>query len=516
MSEKKSTLFNPKGTLVYFTNFEISDSKLSPSDCLANLIETIKLWAESVYGAADVFDINNLEVSRDESLKSGSARVDIKHVSTNNGFIGQYSFMGRFFHGVETTTIRFHFSEHKRQLNISTHMFSESNLLSRFETPRESEKLCQLLHENSAFSLFIGGEKVTADVCFLSQSNLNDFVLTNSREEGQKLPIVISDLGESRDSDLEALNSRFFGMAHVVSVRRDATHERPTGRIFVKWRDSDVDDLTLENGFALASLYRKLVQQQMAKDSFTSRWFADYIKAINSILSEELSRGVESFNEAQLLRMELEESKQIAEFRGSNIDFEDFIGTFEQSHRAYKTAQSRYIVAIGELRSRLKDKFSVEEKELVINLSTESLEEIRSEFETLSVASNGAIIFTAHCVRTWGEALKRGYSDASVMETALIRLAMLSMDYASKRSAIGSSLVDYAKKKYSIEVIMGDRKLPKKEFLFEGKSFSQEPHLRADSGPTFDELGRVHFGIDQENSRLIVNVVGSKQYKNDK
>jgi len=516
MADRNLNLFNPKGSLVYFTSLSISGPSLNGFECLANLAKIIECWANEVYGITNLFSDVQVHERRDEQLSSNSVLIDIKQVVSQASIVGQFTFAAGFYDGFETTTIRFHISETQRDLSISSHMFSRNKTLSLFEIPRDSERLCQLLVEDSTLDLSFRGERVTADCTFLNRFNVKDSLVAKNKSEGQKLPIVIFDTGSISDSDLKSHGSRFFGLAHIFSAERDTDSEQPSGKVFIRWRDSNIPDYSLNDGLSLASLYRRLVQHQKAKDSFTSRWFAKYLILLNLVLEEERTKGIQTSEATELLRLELEESKNQVVHRQSDQEMQDFIDSFESARSAYKLAQSRYVVAISEIRSRLKAAFSFEPEELVLNLSRESLGDARSELETLSIVSNGAIIFTPHCVRTWGDALKRGYSEPAVMESELIKLSKFAMDYSSKQTVVGGSLVEYAKKHHGLELVLGDSNLPDKNFSFENKSFNQEAHIRADSGQTFNQLGRVHFALDQENSRLIVNIIGGKQYRNDK
>lgn len=49
-------------------------------------------------------------------------------------------------------------------------------------------------------------------------------------------------------------------------------------------------------------------------------------------------------------------------------------------------------------------------------------------------------------------------------------------------------------------------------FVFEGKKYDQTPHVKVRDGVKPNQVGRIHFALDSDRKRIVVNHVALKLY----
>ena len=134
-------------------------------------------------------------------------------------------------------------------------------------------------------------------------------------------------------------------------------------------------------------------------------------------------------------------------------------------------------------------------------------------FLALTDASDSSIVFTDAAERSWK---KIAYPHPADMTEALTTLARAAQQlYSDDPGGIGH-LDDWFKVNFGLNVATADDTIEKNKalryFEFEGKQRDQVPHVKVRDGVKPNEVGRIHFALDKESRRLIVNHVALKLY----
>lgn len=132
-------------------------------------------------------------------------------------------------------------------------------------------------------------------------------------------------------------------------------------------------------------------------------------------------------------------------------------------------------------------------------------------FRALEDAAQDRIVFTEAAERSWKNI---SYPDPEDMTEKIVLLARAAVDlYGEDPSQIGR-LDDWFMEQHGLKVAMSDQfisRSPKlREFQFDDKTYSQIPHVKVRDGVKPNEVGRIHFDFDKENSRIVVNHVALK------
>ena len=136
-----------------------------------------------------------------------------------------------------------------------------------------------------------------------------------------------------------------------------------------------------------------------------------------------------------------------------------------------------------------------------------------STFFALSDAAANRIEFTDNAGKSW---TKSRYPDPADMTEKLILLAKASADlYGGNLGQIGH-LDNWFKETHGLNVAMKDQTISQDKalrwFSWDGEERDGTPHVKVRDGVKPNEVGRIHFALDPEKKRLIVNHVALKLY----
>ena len=283
--------------------------------------------------------------------------------------------------------------------------------------------------------------------------------------------------------------------------------------MFAYWRAGGVESELFTGPSGRFGALRKLLASTKPDLDFYRVWREIQLAPKSHTLPVPSSLGETKAADSEVvlgLQLQLELAEKIAA-KATN-DLEEYVREFDETRIRWSKrldGVQRFNAAVVARGA----KEGINAEDLILELDLEA--DVDSEFDSLSRQTLGCLVFTSNAGRSWKTAKKRMGSNA-IMTNALIQLAKLSMEYRSKGANLGKPKDEFARE-FGLELIEFDDKLPQKTFVYDGKVYSQENHIRADaSRESFDTLGRIHLDFDAVNLRVIVNHVGGKQYRNDK
>lgn len=134
-------------------------------------------------------------------------------------------------------------------------------------------------------------------------------------------------------------------------------------------------------------------------------------------------------------------------------------------------------------------------------------------FDALDKASSGRIVFTSDAEKSWR---KSGYPRPEEMTQQLVALARAACRLYEAASTSMPRLDTWFKTEFGLNVSTNDDTIEKDKrlryFWFEDVQRDQVPHVKVDDHVKPNEVGRIHFALDPEEGRFIVNHVGLKLY----
>lgn len=146
-------------------------------------------------------------------------------------------------------------------------------------------------------------------------------------------------------------------------------------------------------------------------------------------------------------------------------------------------------------------------------LSVGDADSASSLFLHLEDISSSRIIFTERAATTWK---KSKYPYPEEMAECLIKLARVAVTlYDGSHKAI-PYLDDWIRDEFDLKVALQDDTIEKnsnlRSFTDSGKSYDRTPHVKVRDHTAPSQVGRIHFALDSEEGRLIVDHVGLKLY----
>jgi hypothetical protein len=405
-------------------------------------------------------------------------------------------------------------------LEVSTTIESLDSTRPAFDIPRLTDSFLSILESAGGGRLSALGEEIQPTPWFPKaerESIENSPLARSSQNSG--IPIVLVGNESISRQRLSALAAEFYGLAHVVALSSDLIPRNvPDFVLGVFWKDGSVQPDYFSRSADWKAVYRQLVRVAVRKSDFESRWRELLYKSSESHPTTLESAGDNNTPSSEQSLLELARlTRQINELEveldETRRDREDYFRNWDESDQKLKTLKSKLREKNFATWGRSASVPSSSELELFIDLESAQIEE---ELEHLVSQTGGAVAFTSNVSRSWRAARKAG-TDERRMAEQLEKLCKLAMDYKARSGAFGMPLSEYALHYLELQVVTFDDKLPEKLFTFEGKTYSQEHHIRADeSRESFDDLGRIHFALDLELGRIIINHMGRKLYQNDK
>lgn len=96
---------------------------------------------------------------------------------------------------------------------------------------------------------------------------------------------------------------------------------------------------------------------------------------------------------------------------------------------------------------------------------------------------------------------------------ALTRMAMALYDGSDRTMP---RLDEWIRDEFDLRVALQDDTIEKdhriRDFVYEGVIYNRTPHVKVRDHAPRPEVGRIHFALDYEHSRIIVDHVGAKLY----
>ncbi|WP_345491625.1 hypothetical protein [Streptomyces roseoviridis] len=134
-------------------------------------------------------------------------------------------------------------------------------------------------------------------------------------------------------------------------------------------------------------------------------------------------------------------------------------------------------------------------------------------YRALEEASEGRIVFTPGAERSW-KADQYRFPDE--MTEQLILLAKAAADLYEQTSASMPRLDEWFSTQHGLKVATSDLTIKKNARMrwvtFDGEQRDTLPHVKVRDGVAHSDCGRIHFALDPEKRRFIVDHVGVKKY----
>lgn len=449
---------------------------------------------------------------------------------------GKYAFeiqlVLKFYKGLESARIRVIREGNDLSAQISTFMESKEPARALHEVPRVSDDFLVKLLSSEDLRVSIEGRQLDLGAVKVDSENVSKSPLALYQKPGL-LPVVCL-LRTPRSIEIsEKLARDVLGSAHVLLLSESLyknlkSNGSVDNRFFVYWRDGSKTVASFDLFTELYRFKRQLFNRGIREEVFVSRWRALLSRfTITSNLSKarKNSQSDEGSVDARLVELQVELAIAQDEIKGSKQrlrevekELNDVYENFDETRLNWQ----RKIVEAAEIAARLHGQIKsgrITAHDFVIQVDLSEEARIESSLQHLSLITDQAIVFTENAARSWLQARKDGYSKPEVMEKSLENLAKLALDFKLKKARVGANIVSYAKVDFGLEWIPKDDALPFKTFKYEGRTWDQQKHVKADISAIssgMNELGRIHFDIDTDNYRIVVNHIGGKQYKNKK
>jgi hypothetical protein len=133
-------------------------------------------------------------------------------------------------------------------------------------------------------------------------------------------------------------------------------------------------------------------------------------------------------------------------------------------------------------------------------------------WDQLETQSDGAIVFTSRAKESWNDC---PYPYPAKMREALTKLAAAASEWRAREGSLGMSLTSWLTQTVGLTYASSDEAMERlkiDKFEFDGRVLSRVPHIKLDDHVSPDRVGRIHFGIDDEQHRWVVDHVGVKMH----
>lgn len=438
--------------------------------------------------------------------------------------------VSKFYKGLETSRVRSIQKGNSISVQVSTFIDSRNPVTSIQEIPRIADSLITGLASSNGLQLAVDGSPIRNKVLALNAANISDSPMNLYNTPG--LMPLVGFLNSPRSIETtDKLGDELFGLAHVLLLSDELfeslkNKEYSESKFFVYWRDGSPDFTWFDITSQMYRFKRQIFTRSLREDSFSSRWrslltrlsFVEVAKPQPS--TRQTTSATQNSEELQIELAIAKSEATAAAMRVKSVEREmnELVAQFDETAKNWQKKIAEAAEISARLHGQLKSgKISARDFIVQVDLSGET--PTQNALDQLSIITNQAIVFTEHAATSWPQARKSGYKKPAVMEKALEALAKFALDFRLKEGQFGMSFEDYAAANYDLVWVPADQALPTKKFRFEGRDWNQEKHVKADitaisQGP--NELGRIHFDLDIENFRVIVNHIGGKQYKNKK
>lgn len=516
VKELKRGAPTPKGLEVKAVSFDVQPAGDTAPSTFAALKGLVFAWLQS-----EVKLQTNKLIQTDNfkaSFLNGEGKVAASLTLENYEISGMAAFelqsIVPFYRGVETTRVRALVDANSIRLEVSTFMESKDPTRAVHEIPRLADSLVSEFLDSEKFQFSVEGTVARNKPIRVTKENVKKSPLAQSHKQ-HVLPIIGFPDDEVGNQQAVRLAAEAAGLAEVLVVAKDLFGKSDRS-FFVYWRDGSSG---VEWHQTIASKYRvsrQVYLRGLRSEVFQTSW--RQLQNAKRAVDAKLTKSAETQPVDRALVADLESQIQEWKNRTARITAErdSFIEEFDATQKRWNEWIAEGQKRNAKLFARsAKESIDPEEFQLNPVLAGDG-STLAEMFASLEAATQGAVVFTDRVTQSWREADKRGYGKPEPLERALERLCRLAIGYRLSKAELGGSRKQYFQS-FGLELIEADNKLPNKKFMWEGKLYNQEHHIRADQkNATFNTLGRIHFDFDVDQLRIIVNHVGGKQYENDK
>ena len=140
-------------------------------------------------------------------------------------------------------------------------------------------------------------------------------------------------------------------------------------------------------------------------------------------------------------------------------------------------------------------------------------------FRALEAVSSKRLVFTDQAAKSWS---KIDYPEPEDMFAKLKSLAEAAVDLYSGDAEFKGHVDNWFRDEHNLVVALTDKTLQNKklknvrQFEYDGETFEQVPHVKVKDNVKPNAVGRIHFALDSNKKRIIVNHVALKLYDNGK
>lgn len=146
-------------------------------------------------------------------------------------------------------------------------------------------------------------------------------------------------------------------------------------------------------------------------------------------------------------------------------------------------------------------------------LATGDVASAENLFLHLEDAASGRIIFTERAPVSWK---KSKYPFSAEMTDCLVKLARVATVLYDETERSYPHLDTWIREEFDLKIALQDDTIEKnsrlRDFDHDGKTYNRSPHVKVRDYTAPSQVGRIHFALDYENRRMIVDHVGLKLY----
>lgn len=146
-------------------------------------------------------------------------------------------------------------------------------------------------------------------------------------------------------------------------------------------------------------------------------------------------------------------------------------------------------------------------------LNTGDVSSAKNLFLHLQDAGSGHIVFTDRAVASWK---KSKYPFPEEMAESLCKLARVAVKLYDGIDRTYPHLDTWMRDEFDLKVALQDDTIEKssrlRDFDYGGVIYNRTPHVKVRDHAAPSQVGRIHFALDRENRRIIVDHVGLKLY----
>lgn len=105
------------------------------------------------------------------------------------------------------------------------------------------------------------------------------------------------------------------------------------------------------------------------------------------------------------------------------------------------------------------------------------------------------------------------HPDPARLWVPTVALCTLSSAWVEADCSVGMRFAEWAKLHFGLNVAMFDSKIVAAgldKFVHDGRELSREPHVQVDQAKSFTEVGRIHFALDVEGRKVVIDHIGLK------